>query len=132
MSTIKYVLNGTTNGSGDAVVDTNRDIVGEILAVHVDGHNLTDSANLTLTGVYQDVDGDELVGDVIVNHSDVGEATLVELHPRVEAQDPTGTVELYAATFGVVVPFAVAAPLRATISAGGATKAFRIWIIVRE
>lgn len=132
MTVTKYVLNGTTDSSGDATAETDYDVNGEILGVQIDGHNLTDGANLTLTTVNLDVDGDEKVGELIVNNGDVGNATLDEYHPRTPAQDAAGAAVTYDGTNEIYVPFAVAAPLRATISAGGDTKAFRVWIIVRE
>lgn len=127
------VISGTTDGSGDAVVDSDRPVTGYVEFVDVEGAALTDSANLVLQPIlYELANGAVEVGESIVNHADVGNAAQDKIYPRRVVTDAAG-VDLEVATGQKVsTPFFVpAALLRATISAGGATKAFRIRVFVR-
>lgn len=124
---------GTTDGSGDAVVDSPFAITGRILKVEVEGVALTDSADFDLNPVTATVAGGLLLGEDIVDHADVGNAALNELYPRKAVQDLTGTTVNYAATFPIYEPFIViGCKLRATIAAGGATKAFKVRVAYED
>ena len=121
---------GTTDGSGDSVADS-KPLLGYVEAVYVDGAALTDSANLTLKPVHRKVDGTTEAGESIVDHADVGNATIDKLYPRRFAQDNAGVDQVVATGQKVSERYFVpGVPLRATVSAGGATKAFGIWVIV--
>ena len=126
------VLRGTTDGDGAAVVDTVNPICGEVLAVFVDGAALTDSANLVLQPVLVKAAGADELGESIVNHADIGNATIDKVYPRRLATDAAGAALEVATGQNVAIPFVVpGAKLRATISAGGATKAFTVTIVWR-
>lgn len=127
------VLKGTTDGSGDAVVDSDRPVLGEVLFVDVDGAALTDSANLVLQPIlYELANGAVELGESIINHGDIGNAAQDKLYPRRFAQDNAGADLAVATGEKVAVPYFVpAAKLRATVSAGGAGAAFRIRVFVR-
>lgn len=126
-------IRGTTDGSGDAVVDSARPVTGEVLYVDVDGAALSDSANLVLQPIlYELADGAVEVGESIINHADVGNAAQDKLYPRKFGQDNAGADLTVATGQKVAVPYFVpGARLRATISAGGDTKAFRVRVFVR-
>ena len=119
-------LEGTTDGSGDATVDS-RAVTGEVVYVEVEGAALTDSANLVLSTLLTEVAGTTEVGETIINHADVGNASVDKLYPARFLQDNAGAA--LAVAVGVSAPcryFVPGAKLRAVISAGGATKAFRV------
>lgn len=125
-------INGTTDGSGDATIDTASAVLGELLAVFVEGIALTDSANLVCTTRMPLVAGTEATGETLVNHADVGNATMNTLYPRRAAQDVAETDLVYALSDVVPVPFVIpGAHIRAVISAGGDTKSFRITYVIR-
>lgn len=126
-------LAGTTDGSGDATVDSEHPVTGEVLYVDVDGAALTDSANLVLQPIlYELANGAVELGESIVNHADIGNAAQDKLYPRRVATDNAGADLTVATGQKVAEPYFVpGAKLRATISAGGATKAFRIRVFVR-
>lgn len=125
-------LAGTTDGSGDATVDSAGPVTGEVLYVDVDGAALTDSANLVLQPIlYELANGAVELGESIVNHADIGNAAQDKIYPRRAATDNAGADLEVAPGQKVAVPYFVpGAKLRATISAGGATKAFRIRVFV--
>lgn len=120
-------LEGTTNGSGDATVDS-RVVTGEVVYVEVEGAALTDSANLVLSALLTEVVGTtEVSAEQIINHADVGNAAIDKLYPYRLAQDNAGATLAVAVGVNVAVRYFVpGAKLRAVISAGGATKAFRV------
>lgn len=125
-------LSGTTDGSGDATVDSEHPVTGEVIYVEVEGAALTDSANLTLSPLHREVVGTDEVGESIIAHVDVGNAAVDKLYPRKFAQDNAGADLAVATGQKVAVPYFVpGALLRAVISAGGATKAFRVRVFVR-
>lgn len=127
------VLKGTTDGSGDATVDSDMPCTGYVEFVEVDGAALTDGADLVLSPIlYKLADGSVEAGESILNHGDVGNTATDKLYPRRFGQDNAG-VDLAVAT-GVKVPekyFVPGAKLRAVVANGGATKAFRIRVFVR-
>lgn len=131
MSVRTITLTGTTDSSGDAVVDTPAPEVGRIVKVTVIGDDLANSANFDLNPVYhKTADGAEVLGQDIVDHEDVGTADVTELYPSRAIQDITGTGELYASS-GETVPtyqYIDGAVLRATIAAGGNATTFAIRI----
>ncbi len=125
-------LRGTTDGSGDATVDSEHPVVGEVIYVEVEGAALTDSANLVLSPLHREVIGADEVGESIINHADIGNAAVDKLYPRKFAQDNAGTDLTVATGQKVAVPYFVpGCLLRAVVSAGGATKAFRVRVFVR-
>ena len=77
-----FVLAGTTDGSGDATATTTRPVLGEVLYVEVDGAALTDSANLVLQPVLTKAAGTTELGESIINHADIGNATIDRVYPR--------------------------------------------------
>lgn len=130
------LITGTTDASGDATVYHKGDpsLVGEIVSVLVDGVALTDSANLVLSEELTSAADAAILGPTIVNHADIGNATLTEIVPTQGVMDNAGTARLYAAG-GTVVPtfFALhGGRLKAVISAGGNAKAFKIWVTIRS
>ena len=132
MSYQVVVLSGTTDGSGDATVDSPGAVTGEVLFVDVEGAALTDSANLTLKPILYEQTGAEEVGESIVNHADVGNAAQDVLYPRRFATDNAGAALAVATGVNVAVPYFVpGARLRAVISAGGASKTFRVRVFIR-
>jgi len=127
-----FVLAGTTDGSGDATATTTRPVLGEVLYVEVDGAALTDSANLVLQPVLTKAAGTTELGESIINHADIGNATIDRVYPWRFAQDNAGADLTVATSTKVAVPYFVPGVyLRATVSAGGATKAFRVRVFVR-
>lgn len=126
------VLDGTTDGSGDAVVDS-RIVTGEVIYVDVDGAALTDSANLTLKPILRELADDAVEqGEAIIDHADIGNAAKDKISPRKFAQLNTGADLEVATGVKVAVPYFVpACKLRATVSAGGSAKAFRVRVFVR-
>lgn len=125
------VMRGTTDASGDAVVDSET-ILGEVIAVFVDGAALTDSANLTLVALHPEVAGTSELGENIISHADVGNSAIDKIYPRRLATDNAGTTLAVATGVNVAVPYAVpGGKLRATISAGGDSKAFSIHVMWR-
>jgi len=126
-------LAGTTDGSGDAVVDSNRIVTGEVLYIDIDGAALTDSANLTVRPILRELADDAVeLGESIVDHADIGNAAQDKIYPRRFATDNAGADLTVATGQKVAVPYFVpGAKLRATVSAGGDTKAFRIRVFVR-
>ena len=131
---IKFISwGGTTDGSGDAVVDSPSPITGEILKIEVEGVALTDSADFDLNPVTAAVAGGVLLGEDIVDHGDVGNAALNEFYPRKAVQDITGTAVTFDATNEIYDYFVViGAKLRATIAAGGSAKAFLVRVAYRD
>lgn len=126
------VLKGTTDADGDAVVDSPRAITGEILAVFVDGAALSDSANLTIAAVHAKQAGTTELGELIVNHADIGNATIDKIYPRRLATDNAGATLEVATGQNVALPYVVpGCKLRATVAAGGDTKAFSIHVVWR-
>lgn len=127
------VLHDTTDGSGDATVDSDAPVTGEVMFVDVDGAALTDSANLVLQPIlYELANGAVELGESIINHADIGNAAMDKIYPRRVANDNAGADLEVATGQKVAVPYFVpGAKLRATVSAGGATKAFRIRVFVR-
>lgn len=127
------ILAGTTDGDGDAVVDSDRPITGEVLYVDIEGAALTDSANLTIHPILRELANDAVeLGDAIIDHADIGNAAQDKVYPRRFAHTSAGADIEVATGQKVVVPYFVpAAKLRATVAAGGATKAFRIRVFVR-
>lgn len=127
------ILHDTTDGSGDATVDSDAPVTGEVMFVDVDGAALTDSANLVLQPIlYELANGAVELGESIVNHADIGNAAQDKIYPRRFATDNAGAdFEVVAGTKVAVPYFVPGAKLRATVSGGGATKAFRIRIFVR-
>lgn len=125
-------ISGTTDAGGDAVVDSGqKNIMGEVVAVIVDGHNLTDGADLDINSVYTDVDGDDLLGIDILDNEDVGNATLNELYPYDFVEDIAGADVEAPATYKFVRRFALAGcALRVTVANGGNTKTFKVWVLV--
>lgn len=126
-------LAGTTNGDGDATVDSDRPVTGEVLYVDVDGAALSDSANLVLTPIlYELADGAVETGEQIINHADIGNAAQDKIYPRRLETDNAGATLTVATGVNVSVPYFVpACKLRAVVSAGGATKAFRVRVFLR-
>ncbi len=126
------VLKGTTDGSGDATVDSDRAVTGEVYFIDVEGAALTDSANLVLTPILYETDGSVETGQQILNHTDIGNAAQDKLYPMTFGQDNAGA-DLTVATGQKVARmyFVPGAKLRAVVSAGGATKAFRIRVFVK-
>lgn len=126
-------LKGTTDASGDAVVDSAGPVTGEVLFVDVDGAALTDSANLVIQPIlYELADGAVELGESIINNGDIGNAAQDKFYPRKFAQDNAGADLTVATGQKVAVPYFVpGAKLRATVSAGGNTKAFRIRVFLR-
>lgn len=126
-------LAGTTNGDGDATVDSDRPVTGEVLYVDVDGAALSDSANLVLTPIlYELADGAVEIGEQIINHADIGNAAQDKIYPRRLETDNAGATLTVATGVNVSVPYFVpACKLRAVVSAGGATKAFRVRVFLR-
>lgn len=129
----ELVLKGTTDASGDAVVDSNRPVTGYVEFVDVDGAALTDSANLVLQPIlYELADGAVELGESIINNADIGNAAQDKFYPRKFVQDNAGADLAVATGQKVAVGYFVpGAKLRATVSAGGNTKAFRIRVFVR-
>lgn len=128
-----HVLTGTTDGSGDSTATTERPVIGEVLYVEVDGAALTDSANLVLQPVVTKLAGSTELGESIINHTDIGNATIDRLYPRRFAQDNAGADLTVATSTKVAVPYFVPGVyLRATVSAGGATKDWRVKVFVRR
>ena len=128
-----HVLTGTTDGSGDSTATTERPVIGEVLYVEVDGAALTDSANLVLQPVVTKLAGSTELGESIINHPDIGNATIDRLYPRRFAQDNAGADLTVATSTKAAVPYFVPGVyLRATVSAGGATKAWRVKVFVRR
>lgn len=132
MSVKMYFFQATTDGSGDDTEDT-VPMTGFVEAVYVDGADLTDSANLTLRPVLRKRAGTTELGESIINHADIGNSTVDVLYPRRFAQDNAG-VDLVIATGhkAAVRYFVPGVPLRATISAGGATKVVGIWVAIND
>lgn len=126
-------LKGTTDGSGAAVVDSAGPVTGYVEFVDVEGAALTDSANLVLQPIlYELADGAAELGESIVNHADIGNAAQDKVYPRRFATDNAGADLEVATGVKVAVPYFVpGAKLRATVSAGGDTKAFRVRVFVR-
>lgn len=126
-------LAGTTDGSGDATVDSDRPVTGEVMFVDVEGAALTDSANLVLTPIlYELADGSVETGEQIINHADIGNAAQDKIYPRRLETDNAGATLAVATGVNVSVPYFVpACKLRAVVSAGGATKAFRVRVFLR-
>lgn len=125
-------LRGTTNPSGAATVDS-VPILGAIEAVFVDGAALTDGADLTLQPVHTKAAGGAELGELIVNHGDVGNSTIDKLYPRRAATDNAGAN--YAPATSTTAPTRYIVPgcrLRATIANGGNAKAFALWIVWEE
>lgn len=127
------ILHDTTDGSGDATVDSDAPVTGEVMFVDVEGAALTDSANLVLQPIlYELANGAVELGESIVNHADIGNAAQDKIYPHRFATDNAGADLEVATGQKVAVPYFVpGAKLRATVSGGGATKAFRIRIFVR-
>ncbi|KPJ51422.1 MAG: hypothetical protein AMJ38_00535 [Dehalococcoidia bacterium DG_22] len=127
------VITGTTDASGDAVVTTGqKNIVGEVVAVVVDGTLLSDGADLDLNPVYIGVDGSTVIlGADIIDNEDVGNATLNEFYPRLFEQTIAGADINVATNTKVTTRFALGGcALRVTVANGGATKAFKVWVVV--
>lgn len=125
------VMKGTTDGSGDATVDSNV-VTGEVLYVEVDGADLTDSANLTLKPVLTKLAGTSELGESIINHADIGNSTIDALYPRRFVQDNAGVDLVIATGHKAATPYFVpGVKLRATVSAGGNAKVFRLRVFVR-
>ena len=127
------ILTGTTDGSGDATVDSSMPYTGYVEFIDIDGAALTDSANLVLTPIlYELADGAVETGEQIVNHVDIGNAAQDKLYPRRFVTDNAGADLAVATGVKVATPyFCPGAKLRAVVSAGGATKAFRIRVFIR-
>lgn len=127
------ILRGTTDGSGDATVDSAMPVTGEIMHVQVEGAALTDSANLVLSALLTEVAGTTEVSALLfINHADIGNAAIDQITPRMFAQLNTGAdMEVVAGQKTPVPYFVPGAKLRAVVSAGGATKAFCIKVWVR-
>lgn len=126
-------LRGTTDGSGDATVDSAMPVTGEIMHVQVEGAALTDSANLVLSALLTEVAGTTEVSALLfINHADIGNAAIDQVTPRMFAQLNTGAdMEVVAGQKTPVPYFVPGAKLRAVVSAGGDTKAFCIKVWVR-
>ena len=129
------VMTGTTDGTGAATVDSyERNLIGLVEAVIIDGIALDDSADLDINTVYDKMaDGaTERVGLDILDHGDVGNAAINELYPRDYEEDITGTDIAVATGVKTTRKFALAGcGLRVTVAAGGATKAFQVRVLVR-
>ena len=127
------ILKGTTDGDGAAVVDSDIALTGELIYADVDGAALTDSANLVVqTILYELSSGAVELGETIVNHADIGNAAQDKIYPRKFAHDNAGADLVVATGQKVATPYFIpGAKLRATVSAGGDTKAFRIRLFVR-
>lgn len=127
-----YDVTGETDGSGDAVVTTEHPILGELLAVVVDGTALTNGADLTLVGQMPAQDGADDATETYINNGDVGNATPDTFYPRRAAETNDGTDLVYASTDIVPVPYVIPGLLvKATVANGGATKGFRVRLVVR-
>ena len=119
-------LSGTTDASGDATVTSAKKIYGELVAVFIDGTNLTGGANLTVKQVFEGING-----ALLVNNADVGTAASNELYPRMPAQDAAGTAVTYDGTNEIYISPPIAGPLQAIISAGGNAVAFTCHALVK-
>lgn len=123
-------ISGTTTSGGAATVDSET-VTGIVLAVWVDGTNLTNGADLDINAVYTDVDGTEILGEDIINNEDAGNAALNQWYPRKFAQDVAGADIEVATSVKTVVPYAVfEAPLRVTVASGGTSVAFAVRILM--
>lgn len=134
MPTNRYdmvVISGTTDGSGAAVVDSERPLMGYVQFVDVEGAALTDGADLTLQPILYEADGTVELGESIINNGDVGNAAQDKFYPRKFVQDNAGVDLVVATGQKVATPYFVpGARLRATMANGGATKAFRVRVFV--
>jgi hypothetical protein len=128
----EYVVNGTTDDQGAATVDTPTTVRGELLAVFVEGIALTNGADLVVTTRMPLVAGTVGTGETLVNHGDVGNATMNTLYPRRFAHTVAGADIEVATGQKVTTPFVIpGCVLRAVIAAGGDTVSFRITYVVR-
>lgn len=127
------LLEGTTDGSGDATVYSSGQapLHGDVLSVLIDGIALTDSANLVLKEALTGAAGTEVLGPAIVDHADVGNAALLELCPTTVLTEADGTTRV-SGSDDIPTLFALhGGRLKAVISAGGSAKAFRIWVTIK-
>lgn len=132
MTYTMVTLNGTTNGSGAATVDSDFPVTGEVVYVEVEGAALTDGADLVLSALLTEVAGTtEVSAEQIINHADIGNAAIDKLYPYRLAQDNTGSTLAVATGVNVAVRyFVAAAKLRAVVASGGDTKAFRVRVFL--
>lgn len=127
------VLTGTTDGSGDATVTSSQKtpLYGDVLAVAVDGIALTDSANLVLTEEIAGAAGTTVSIQTIINNADIGNATVNNYYPSVQLQDNAGTGRVTGTDAIPTLYTMHGGWLKAVVSGGGATKAFKIWVTLR-
>lgn len=118
----RYRLSGTTDSSGDAVVNSNGAVRGKVHSIVCDISALAAGADTTITTP------DEVVSQTILNLTDTG--TDVIVRPKVLTTLNTGGA--LTATGNIYTEYVVFGRLRATIAQGGDTKAFTIDVYVEE
>ena len=126
-------LEGTTSAGGALTVTSSQrtPLHGDVLAVAVDGIALTDSANLVLTEEIAGAAGTDVTVQTIINNADIGNATVNAYYPSVQLQDNAGTGRV-TGTDAIPTLFTLhGGYLKAVVSAGGDTKAVKIWVTLR-
>lgn len=125
----------TTDGSGDATEDSPTGLFGEVVAVEVDGTDLSGTSTLDIETVVADpLDGgsDDLV-EKIVDHADVSTGAIIRMYPRRNASDVDGTDLVIGETAAVAaVPFVLFGhALRFTVAGGGATLLLGVKLLLK-
>ena len=126
-------MTGTTDASGDLTMNSaERELVGTVEAVFIDGVATTDSADFDLNPVWDEgAAGTELVGADIIDHGDIGNAAINEVSPRGFAHLITGADAEVVAGTKALRNFPLArCGLRAVVAAGGDTKAVKVWVLI--
>ena len=125
----------TTDGSGDAAEDSPAGLFGEVVAVEVDGTDLSGVTTLDIESVVAaplDGGGADVV-EKIADHADVSTGAIIRLYPRRKASDVDGADLVIGETAAVAAaPFVLFGhALRFTIAGGGVALLLGVKVLLK-
>lgn len=125
----------TTDAGGEATEDSPTGLFGEVVAVEVDGTDLSGTSTLDIESVVAaplDAAGADLV-EKIINHADVSTGAIIRMYPRRNASDVDGTDLVIGETAAVAaVPFVLFGhALRFTVAGGGNALLLGVKVLIK-